>query len=326
MSHKTGVWVGSIAAVLAQCLVAVTAQAQEYPVRPVKMMVGYGAGGAVDVAARLVADSWQGRFSQPVVVENRPGASGMVAAEFTSKAPADGYTVMMTSGGTMTIVVHLVKPGFDSLRDFAPISTFVFNDAVIVVNPKNPARTLQELIAEAKRNPGKLSFGSSGLGGPQHLAGELLKVRAGIDMVHIPYKGDAQGTTDLLGGNLNIMMAAIPSVAGQIRAGAVRAVAMLADRRNADFPDIPTVAESGFPGYSVVNWVAPIAPAGTPPAIIQKLNEATRAVLADPAAVKKLAAMGSRVEASTPDEFGKLIRSEYAKWGDVIRTQNIKLE
>ena len=316
----------AILAVMLQCACMGPAQAQEYPAKSIRFLVGYAAGGANDVLGRLLADSWQRQLGQSVVVENRPGASGLLAAEALAKSPPDGYTVMIGSGGTLTMAVHLIKAGFDPLKDIAGISLLGINDAAIVVDPKFPARNIQDLVALAKKDPGKYAFGTSGPGGPLHLAAELLKDRAGIAMTHIPYKGDAQGLADVMGGNLPMMFVSVPSATSMLKSGSVRAIAVLTDRRSQEFPDVPTVAESGYPGYFVNQWVGPIAPAGTPAAIIQKLNAATRVTVADAAVVKKMAALGSRAEGGTPDDLNRLIASEFNKWGGVIRTQNIKLE
>jgi len=312
--------------VAAQWLAIPYAQAQDYPAKPIRFIVGYAAGGATDIDARLVADGWQKSFGQPVLVENRPGASGLLAADIASKAAPDGYTLMMGTGGTMTIAIHLTKANFDPLKDFIPIAPFAVNDAALIVNASFPAKNLREFIDVVKKAPGKYSFGSSGLGGPTHLAGELLKFRAGINMQHIPYKGDSQALADILGGNLPMMMVSVPSAAQQMKSGAVRTIAMLTEKRAPEFPDVPTVAESGYPGYAVNQWIAPIAPTGVPQPIIRKLNLVVQQVARDPEVIKKMVAMGSRAEAGPPEDLGRVIREDYARWGEVIRTAGIKLE
>lgn len=309
------------------CLAAPLAMAQQdYPVKPIRFIVGYAAGGATDIDARLVADGWQKSFGQPVLVDNRPGASGIVAAEFVAKAAPDGYTLMMGTGGTMTIVIHLTKVNFDPLKDFVPIAPFAVNDAALIVGNGFPAKNLREFVEVVKKAPGKYSFGSSGLGGPTHLAGELLKFKAGINIQHVPYKGDSQALADILGGNLPMMMASVPSVAAQMKSGAVRPIAMLTEKRSPEFPDLPTVAESGYPGYAVNQWIAPIAPAGVPQPYIRKLNAVVQQVARDPEVIKKMVAMGSRAEAGPPEDLGRVIREDHARWGEVIRTAGIKLE
>ena len=307
-------------------LAAPLAQAQDYPTKPIRFIVGYAAGGATDIGARLVADGWQKSFAQPVLVENRPGASGLLAADIASKAAPDGYTLMMGTGGTMTIAIHLTKANFDPLKDFIPIGPFAVNDAALIVGTNFPAKNLRELVDLAKKSPGKYTFGSSGLGGPTHLAGELLKVRAGINIQHVPYKGDSQALADILGGNLPMMMVSVPSAASQMKSGAVRTIAMLTANRSPEFSDVPTVAESGYPGYAVNQWIAPIAPTGVPQPIIRKLNLVLQQVARDPEVIKKMVAMGSRAEVGPPEDLGKVIREDYARWGDIIRTAGIKLE
>ena len=316
----------SILIALTLALTAPLAQAQDYPVKPIRFIVGYAAGGATDIGARLVGEGWQKSFGQPVLVENRPGASGMLAADFVSRAVPDGYTLMMGTGGTLTIAVHLSKANFDPLKDFIPIAPFALNDAALIVNVNFPAKNLQELVEVVKKSPGRYSFGSSGLGGPTHLGGELLKIRAGIDIQHVPYKGDAQALADILGGNLPMMMVSVPSAAQQMKSGAVRAIALLSAKRSPDFPDLPTVAESGYPGYAVNQWVAPIAPAGVSQTIILKLNAVVQQVARDPEVMRKMAAMGSRAEAGPPEELGRVIREDYARWGEIIRPAGIKPE
>ena len=311
---------------MTQLLALPLALAQDYPTRPIRFIVGYAAGGATDIDARLVADGWQKSFGQPVLVENRPGASGLLAADIASKAPPDGYTLMMGTGGTMTIAIHLTKANFDPLKDFIPIAPFAVNDAALIVAASFPAKNLRELVELAKKSPGKYSFGSSGLGGPTHLAGELLKVRAGISIQHVPYKGDSQALADILGGNLPMMMVSVPSAAAHMKSGAVRTIAMLTANRSPEFSDVPTVAESGYPGYAVNQWIAPIAPTGVPQPIIRKLNLVVQQVAQDPAVIKKMVAMGSRAEVGSPEDLGKVIREDYARWGEIIRTADIKLE
>lgn len=302
------------------------AQAQDYPTRPIRFIVGYAPGGATDIAARMVGDGWQKSFGQTVLIENRPGASGLLAADTASRAAPDGYTLMMGTGGTMTIAIHLTKANFDPLKDFIPIAPFAVNDAALIVGPNFPAKNLRELVDLAKKSPGKYTFGSSGLGGPTHLAGELLKVRAGINIQHVPYKGDSQALADILGGNLPMMMVSVPSAASHMKSGAVRTIAMLTANRSPEFSDVPTVAESGYPGYAVNQWIAPIAPTGVPQPIIRKLNLVVQQVARDPEVVKKMAAMGSRAEVGPPEDLGRVIREDYARWGEIIRTAGIKLE
>lgn len=325
-ARRSGAAVVVASAIMAGLAAPAALAQQDYPTKPIRFLVGYAPGGATDIGARLIAEGWQKNLGQPVLVENRPGASGVVAAEFLAKQAPDGYTLMMGTGGSLTIAVHLSKVGFDPIKDFAPIALFAFNDAALITSLNFPARNLQEFVEVVKKAPGKYSFGSSGLGGPTHLGGELLKIRAGINIQHVPYKGDSQALADILGGNLPMMVSAIPSVAQQMKSGAVRPIAVLSAKRAPDFPDVPTVAESGYPGYAVNVWIAPIAPTGMAPASIRKLNAVVQQVVRDPEVMKKMSAMGSRVEAGSPEDLGRLIREDHARWGEIIRTAGIKLE
>jgi len=309
---------------LAASLTVQIASAQTWPTKPIRLLVGYGAGGATDVAARLLADGWQKILGQQVIVENRPGASGTIAADLVAKAQADGYTVLMGAGGSLTIAVHLMKTGFDPIKDFTPISMFAINDSALVVTPGFPANNMREFIDELKKSPGKYSFGSSGIGGPTHLSGELLNVRAGIRMTHAPYKGDAPAVLDMLGGHLPIMMASIPSVARHIKAGTLKMIAAAGNKRSPEFPNVPTIAESGYPDVFAMLWIAPMVPTGTPAAIVNRLNAATRTVLTDPAVLASMAKIGSRGEASSSEEVARLMQGELVKWGEIIRLAGVK--
>ncbi|MDQ8731974.1 tripartite tricarboxylate transporter substrate binding protein [Bradyrhizobium sp. LHD-71] len=298
-----------------------------YPDRPIRIIVGFAAGGATDILARAVGESLHRQFGQPVIIENKPGANARIAAELVAKAPADGYTLTVATVGALAIGVHIPpKPNYDTLRDFAPIGLLAVNDGVLLVKNDFPAKDFQEFVKLLKQSPGKFGFGTSGFASPTHLAGELLKRTAGIDMHHIPYKGDAQALADLVGGHLDIGLLVMASASGQVKSGGVRALAALGSERMKDFPNLKTVAEMGFPGYSGGSWIGLLAPAGTPPDIISKLSEALRRLSSEPEFIKTMETSGSRPAYNTPIEFGAYIKTEWDRWGAVIRETNMKGE
>jgi tripartite-type tricarboxylate transporter receptor subunit TctC len=317
--------VGRIGAALAGLwLMAATAHADDYPNRTIKVVVGFAAGGATDVLARIVAEGLHRTLGQPAIVENRPGANAKIAAEVVAKAPADGYTLMVASVGALAINVHLPpKPAYDTLRDFAPISLLAVNDGVLLVNNDFPAKDFAEFVQVLKAAPGKYGYGTSGVGSPTHLGAELLKRTVGVDIYHVPYKGDSQAINDTVGGHLPIAVVVLASASGQVEGGALRAIAGLGPKRFKEFPNLPTVAESGYPGYAAGSWLGMLAPAGTPPAIVRKLNEAVQRIMNDPAIIKTLEASGSRPAPTSPEEFTQHIKSELTKWGNVIREVGI---
>jgi tripartite-type tricarboxylate transporter receptor subunit TctC len=289
------------------------------PDRPIRMLVGFAAGGSTDQTARVVAAALSDRLGQPVVVENRPGAAGNIAAEATARATPDGYTLFLTSGGTLTANRALFRSlPFDTLRDFAPISLVAFVPNVIVVNPSVPARTLAELIAHAKANPGKLNFGSAGPGTSLHLAAALFCARAGIEMAHIPYRGGAPAAIDLVAGKIEMIASPVGEVIGQIRGGALRPLAVTTLKRATILPDVPTVAET-LPGFEVALWNGVVAPAGTPGPVQARLAQALADALAAEDVRAKLIAQGSEPTPMAPDAFGEFIRAEIPRWAEIIR-------
>jgi tripartite-type tricarboxylate transporter receptor subunit TctC len=308
-------------------LVASVAYAEDYPSRPVRIVHGYASGGAIDNVARILGEALRKELGQPIVVESRPGASGTIAAVVVAKSDPDGYTLLLGGNGSQTINVQLIRPWpFDPLKDFTPISQVVINDSVLVASPSFPANNFRELVDLAKKDPGKYLFGSGGVGGPTHLGGELLMARAKIDVKHVPYRGDAPAIIDLMGGFVPLAILSMASAAQSIKDGKIKAIAALGDQRFPEFPDLATIAEQGYPGLSVSAWVALYGPANLSSAITSKLNSAVRRVLSDQDIVKKLEAIGGRAKSSSPSELSELVKSEYDKWGAVIRENNISLQ
>jgi len=316
----------ALAVALAGVILAACAQAQPFPARSVTLTVGFAPGGGTDTAARIVAQKLSENIGQSVVVENRAGAGGNIAAQHIALAPPDGYTIHLTSVGPMSVAPHLVKNlAYDPRRDIAPITMGVMFPNVLVVGDAVPAKTLPEFVALAKQSPGKLTYGSSGIGGVGHLAGELFKQRAGIDMVHAPYKGGGPALTDLLGGRIE-MYISVPSTAqAHIESGKVRALATTGARRMATLPNVPTVAES-YPGFEATNWYAFVAPGKTPKEILDYWNREIGKVLSDPRVKDELARHGLDPMPGTRDELAKYIDRETAQWGKVVREAKITAE
>jgi len=316
----------ALAVALAGVILAACAQAQPFPARSVTLTVGFAPGGGTDTAARIVAQKLSENIGQSVVVENRAGAGGNIAAQHIALAPPDGYTIHLTSVGPMSVAPHLVKNlAYDPRRDIAPITMGVMFPNVLVVGDAVPAKTLPEFVALAKQSPGKLTYGSSGIGGVGHLAGELFKQRAGIDMVHAPYKGGGPALTDLLGGRIE-MYISVPSTAqAHIESGKVRALATTGARRMATLPNVPTVAES-YPGFEATNWYAFVAPGKTPKEILDYWNREIGKVLSDPRVKDELARHGLDPMPGTRDELAQYIDRETAQWGKVVREAKVTAE
>jgi len=298
-----------------------------YPSRPVTIVVGFPPGGASDILARILANKLGSLLGQPCVVDNRPGAGGNVAGEIVARAAPDGYTLLLGNNAILATNTSLYSNiGFDAEKDFAPISLIGTQANVLVVNLDLPAHSLAELIALAKANPGKLNFASSGYGLAAHLAGELFKAEAHIDIVHVPYKGSAPALQDVIAGHDQMMFATTSGAMGFITAGQVRALAVTTLKRTAVLPDIPTVDELGIRGFDATTWHGLVAPAGTPQDIIEKLNRATIAALNDPGVRQSLATLGVDIVGDTPVEFAAYIKSEIPKWAAVIKASGAKLE
>ena len=318
-----------VATILAAVALAIAgaAGAQAFPSRPVTLVVGFAPGGGTDTAARLVARKLTENIGQSVVVENRAGAGGNIAAQHVAAAPPDGYTIHLTSIGPMTVAPHMVKNlPYDPKRDLAPITMGVVFPNMFVVHPGVQAKTLAEFVALTKQKAGEMSYGSAGQGGAGHLAGELFKQRAGIDLVHIPYKGGGPAMNDLLGGRI-AMYAAVPSTAApHIQAGKAHALAVTGLRRLASMPDVPTVAESGYPGFEAVNWYAFVAPGRTPTEILDFWNREIVKALKDPQVNADLQKQGLEAMPGSRDELARYMENESAKWAKVVREAKITAE
>ncbi len=300
------------------------ASAQGYPSKPIRLVVGVPPGGATDAVARIVGQKLSEQLGQPVIVENKGGAGGNIGAETVAKAPPDGYTLFLAVIGTMAINQSLYKDmPFDTMRDFAPISQLTSMPQMLLVHPSVPASTVQEFIAYAKKNPGKLNFASGGKGTATHLAGELFKATSGTDLVHVAYKGNGPAMTDLLSGRVSAMFDQVVSGLPQVKAGKLRGLGVTTATRSQAAPEIPTIAESGLPGYAVTTWHGLVAPAGTPREIINRLNaEVVKAL--DSAEVKqKFASNGIDPVSSSPQAFGDFMRSEIRKWSETVKAAGI---
>ncbi len=301
------------------------ASAQAYPSRPVRILVGFAAGGNFDIVARLIGQWLSEQLNQPVIVENRPGAGGNLATEAAIRAPADGYTVLL--GGAVNAVNATLyeKLSFNFLNEVAPVAGVVRFPNVMTVSASFPAKTVAEFIAYAKANPDKINHGSSGNGTTQHLAGELFKMMAGVNFTHVPYRGASQAITDLLSGQVQVVFEALPASIQHIKSGSLRALAVTTATRSEALPDLPTLGEF-VAGYEASGWNGICAPRNTPVQIIEKLNSVINAGLADPKIKARLADLGATTLAGSPADFGKLIADETEKWGKVIRSANVRVE
>ncbi|MGQ0654372.1 MAG: Bug family tripartite tricarboxylate transporter substrate binding protein [Betaproteobacteria bacterium] len=303
------------------------AAAQLYPSKTVTLVNPFTAGGPIDLLARAVGQKLNEAWGQPVIVETRSGAAGNIGIEFVAKAPADGYTLLVMPTGNAVVNPHLfAKLPYDTFRDFAPVALLATVENMLVVHPSVKASSVQELIALAKANPGKLSFSSGGVGTQAHIAGEMLKSIAGVEMLHVPYKGMAPAMNDLLGGQVSFMVLSMSSALKHVQAGKLRALGVASLKRSSAAPDLPTVAEQGLPGFEAVSWYALMAPAGTPPDVIEKIaGECARALRA-PDVRERLRGLGADPVGNTPAELGAMLKREYAFWGDFIRKQGIRGE
>lgn len=312
--------------VLCGALCATQALGQpNYPAQPIRLIVSFAAGGPTDIFARLVASKLEKELGQPIIVENKPGGGSNIGSEFVAKAKPDGYTLLIGTVANATNMGIYKNLGYDTARDFAPITQIMSSPSVLVVNNNLPVRSLSELIAYAKARPGKLSYASSGAGGMQHHAGELLKLRAGIDVIHIPYKGAAPALTDVIGGTVDFGFKTASGVMPAILSGKVRPLAVAGNTRLAQLPDVPTMAEAGMPDLEADSWNGLFAPAGTPPAIINRLANATIAILQTPEIKERFAAISATPVGSSPEEFSKYVKAEIAKWGMVAKQANVQV-
>jgi tripartite-type tricarboxylate transporter receptor subunit TctC len=311
---------------LCACGFDVYAQAA-YPTKPIRLVLGFPAGTNVDVLARPIAQRMTEMLGQPVVVDNRPGATGLIANEFVAKAPPDGYSLLVAPGSSLTSAPHLkLKMPYDALKDFVPIIQINSFPQVLIVNPTVPAKTVKELIALARAKPGTLTFGSSGTGSAFHLAGELFKSMAKIEMLHVPYKGGNVALNDLLGGRLDLMFYSLAIANPQIKAGKLRAIAVTGLKRDPLQPQLPTVDESGLKGYEIIGWHGFLAPAGTPPDIVRRVNATVAKILVTTEIRDLWASQGMEVVVNTPEQFAQRIRADYEKYGRIVKAVGIQPE
>jgi tripartite-type tricarboxylate transporter receptor subunit TctC len=303
------------------------ARAQAYPTKPITIIVPFPPGGTTDILARILAQYMSTELGQSVVIDNRGGAGGNIGAQAAARAPADGYTLLMGTVGTHAINASLYKKlPYDHIKDFVPLSRVAMVPNLLVANPSQPYKTVKELIAYAKANPGKVNYGSSGNGTSIHLSGELFKSLAKVDMTHIPYKGSAPAVSDLIGGQIAIMFDNMPSALPHVKAGKLRAIALTSAKRSPELPDVPTVAEAGLPGYEATSWFGMFAPAGTPPAIVAKLNDIIVKALNDPDIRKRIVEQGGEPHPETPEQFAAFIKAETTKWGKVVKESGASVD
>lgn len=316
-------WIAAIALAVAGSALAQSG----YPNHPITMVVGFAPGGGTDAVARILAKSLSESLGQQVVVENKAGAGGNIATDYAAHAAPDGYTILLGNVGSLAVAPHVIANlGYAPLRDFAPITMAVVFSNVLVVQASMPAHTLADFVKLAKDKPGTLTFGSSGILGAGHLAGELLRIRANIDIVHVPYKGGGPAMQGMLGGQVSAIFATPVSSGGQVKAGKVRAIATTGPKRAALLPDVPTVAESGYPGFEAMNWYAYVAPAKTPKDIVERLNRELVKALNDPAVAELLHKQGLEPSPSSSAELAQYMEREYETWGKVVKQAGIKAQ
>jgi tripartite-type tricarboxylate transporter receptor subunit TctC len=299
--------------------------AQDYPTKPVRLVIPFPPGGSNDIVGRLVATQLGEKLGKQVIVENRGGAGGVVATEMVSKAEADGYTLLMIS------LAHAVNPwlyklSYDPIKSFAPVGMLGSGPNIVTVHPDLPVKSIKDLVALAKQKPGELQYASAGVGSFQHLGGELFKLMSGADLMHVPFKGGGPAMIDVMGGHTKVLFSSLVQTTPHIRSGKLRALATGGSKRSPVFPDLPTVAEAGVPDYEGVNWWGILAPAGTPKAIVDKLSRDIAAALASPEVQKQFESEGAEVVQMDPDQFGKFLAAEMTKWERVVKEANIKAE
>ena len=314
-----------VAAVLA--LFSAQLHAQSYPSKPIRIIVPVATGGIADYYSRVIGAKLTEAWGQPVLVENRPGGGGNIGSDIVAKSPADGYTMVMGFVGSHAVNPFLIKNmPYDPQRDFVPVAMAIEAEGMLAVHPSTPVRTVADLIALARAQPGKLSYASGGVGTSSHLAGELFKSMTGTDIVHIPYKGNAPAITDLIGGQTQLTFATMPTVIPHVRAGKLRGVAVIGSTRSAAAPELPTIAEAGVPGFSVNNWIGLFAPAGTPAEIVRKVNAEVMRIMRLPEVTRRMEVEGERFTPNSPEEFAQFVRSEVAKWGKVVKDAGLKAD
>ena len=302
------------------------AQAGTYPNHQIKIISPFATGGIADGFSRIIAQGLSEAYGQPVIVENKTGSGGNIGADFVAKSPADGYTLIMGSIGTHAVNPYLVKSmPYDPLKDFVPVAFVLDAEGLLAVNPNVPVKNVSELIAYIKANPGKVSYGSGGIGTASHLAGELFVLMTKVDMTHIPYKGNALAITDLIGGQTQLMFATMPTILPYVKSDKLRGLAVTGATRDPSMPDLPSISET-LPGFDVKNWIGLFAPVGTPPAVVKKLHVEISKIMQQPAVQKKLESEGAKYYAMSPEAFGAFQKKEAARWGKIIKSAGIKHE
>ena len=315
----------TFAAALLLAGAATAVQAQDFPTRPIRMVIAFPPGGPTDFVGRLIAEKMKDLLGQPIIIENKAGANGAIGADFVAKAEPDGHTIFLTTVGAVAITPGMRNDlPYDTMRDFAPVSLVVRNTTVLVVKPDHPAKDAKALAASAQEKPNTIPFASTGVGSMPHLALELYQASAKVKFLHVPYRGAAPALTDLLGGQVQALFADAPVLMPQITAGKVKPLAAAADRRNPKLPDVPTLAEQGFPDTVADNWYGMLAPAKTPPAVLAKLNKAVADTLNDPAVKEKLVNSGAIPAPTSQAEFGKMLKEELDRWTRIVRDKGIK--
>jgi len=317
-------WIIAALAITLSC--AATAQEARYPTKQIRLLVGYTPGGATDIVARALAARLTEALGQPVVVDNRPGAASNIASEIAAKSAPDGYTLLLGTIANATSMSGYKNLGYDTLRDFAPITQTMTAPSVLTTHPSFPAKTLKDVIALARAKPGIYSYASTGIGSSPHLAGELLKMRTGIDIIHVPYKGGAPAMTDLLGGQVSMSFMTALSALPHLQGGKLNVIGVAAPRRMTQLPNVPTIEEGGVPDFEVSSWNGLFAPSKTPQPIIDRLYEVTIAALKSPQMKEKMEAEGAEPVGQTPAQFRAYVQAEIEKWGKVIKAANVKFD
>ncbi len=315
-----------LAAGVALAAASTLVAAQQWPTKPVRIMVGASPGGGTDIIARMLAEKYQASFGQPFLVENRPGASNTIAADLTAKAPPDGHTILVATNTAQSIAPHLLKLGYDPLKDLAPVALLVTVPNVLVVNTDVPAKSVKELVALIKANPDKYSYGSSGTGSTQHLAGAAFAYELGLKMTHVPYKGSSQALADLIGGQIQMNFDTTSSAMGHIKSGKVRPLAVMSPKRSRELPEVPTLAELGIPNVEMSTWYGLFATAGTPAATLDRLGAETARVLKMPDVQKRLEGLGGEPGDMTPAQLAAMNRAEFDRFGKLIRDAGIRIQ
>lgn len=314
-------------ATVAALAIPLAGLAQGYPDKPIRLIVPFAPGGVTDTSGRVIAEGLGRRLGQQIVVENKAGASGNIGTASVAAAPADGYTLVLAFDGTMVINPHVfAKIPFDTLKDFAPVGKIGDATLIIVSHPSFPGKTLKELIDISKKDPKGVSYGTSGIGGTPHIAGELLNMRAGAKLVHVPYKGGGQAMSDALGGNIPLVYTAVAGAIKHVEAGKLHPIAVSSRTRSPSLPNTPTFIEAGVPDFEASSWVGILAPAGTPRPVIDRLNKELNALLASPEVVERLAKLGIVATPGTPEQFGEQMKADLAKYGPVVKAAGIKTE